>query len=118
MNEAKLSRFIDLKYELLKNKYIYYNAPTDAQGKTIKPIADAEYDILEDEYKKLYDELNMKRLNEPRVCDMVGFSTDCREGRFAKLMVDVPNMSERNYENARKMAEHLYSYDLSIWRNK
>lgn len=115
MTNEQISRFIFLKYEILKNKYIYYQAPV-ISGKQLEPVNDTVYDAWEDEYKKLYDELDMKRFNEPRVCDMVGFSTDCREGRFAKMMVDVANMSERDYTNAKMMAKHLHGYDLSLWR--
>lgn len=114
MTDKDIERFIFLKYEILKNKYKYYCTPKDSKGNIIEPVTDQQYDAWEDEYKELYEKLSIP--DEPRVCDMVGFSTEERHGRFAKMMVDVSHMSERDYKNKLLMCKHLHNYDISIFR--
>ena len=62
----KRKRFVQLSWEILEHKCRYY------RGVGGKPIADAEYDALEDEYRKLAEELGEK----PSAWEMVGFNID------------------------------------------
>jgi hypothetical protein len=58
-------RWIDLNYEILYAKAIYYKLVSYG----FKPMIDEEYDLMEQEYKEISEELGYK----PEACELVGW---------------------------------------------
>lgn len=109
---CEIEEYIHLKWEILKNKFIYYEAPVTRQGKYIKGISDEEYDKLEERYKALYS--RFEKLGEENVTEIVGFPIDTPNGRIAACAVYIENMTESEYDATRKMCLHKFNYDLDV----
>lgn len=112
--EKEIERYIDLKYKILKAKFIYYTSPTDKKSKLIKGIPDEEYDKYESEYRKLHETFGFGSQDVSR---MVGWDPDSRDARFAMMMVFVNAMDEREYNNYREMILRNHDYDISAFRD-
>ena len=65
----KKKKFFKLGFEIIGHKFLYYEGAN--HGLSGKVIADSKYDALEDEYKKLADELDLPTT----ASDMVGFDS-------------------------------------------
>lgn len=111
-----IKRYIDLKYLILKYKHIYYNTPKDYQGNYIKGIPDQEYDILEDEYKKLREHLTLLLSHDIDVTQIVGFDMSIRECRSTVIRVFIENMPDSIYEKYRKQILDGCGYNIDVHR--
>jgi len=112
--EELIDRYIKLRNQVIEAKYIYYQRPR-ANGRYIKGIKDSEYDKIEAEYRELHTNHFPFETN---FADMVGFSDQYRECRFAIMRVTVRNMSESEYESRRKMILHSCDgYDIAMFRD-
>jgi NAD-dependent DNA ligase len=75
--KTKYERFVDLSWDLLSFKYMYY-----VRGRSI--IADEAYDVLASEYRELAKELNLN----PSADDMVGYNMDKASCRMVAKKMD------------------------------
>lgn len=111
-----ISRFIYLKYEILKNKFIYYCSPLDKKGHLIEGISDDKYDEIDSEYQKLWEEHECLRIDETNVSEMVGFEKDSRSSRFAMIYVYVNAMDEEEYKKYYELLLKDHDYDIGYFR--
>lgn len=91
-------RWIDLHYQVLYAKYVYY------QGVSLgfKPMADEEYDKMEIEYKDLSAKLGKK----PVASDMVGWK--------ANPMIEALAMRQYNEELYDKIKHIMFKFREEI----
>lgn len=70
---TEYDRLVYLSWRILEMKMVYYRPElTSKRNVVYLSVSDAEYDALEDEYRKLCTKLG----KEPTAADMVGFDVN------------------------------------------
>lgn len=116
LEDKDINRYIELKYFLLENKYIYYRQPVDYNGKSIKGISDIEYDKAEAEYKTLYNQLGLLVKYDANISEMVDFDDSLRESKSAINRVQIRQMPDDVFEKYRKQVLKDFGCDLACYR--